>query len=185
MRLPNVLVLACLAAVAAGCGGDDNQRAQRPPAAVDLTVSSPSDNATVRSEAVDVQGTVAPANAAVMVLGQRAAVSGGGTFKAKVALEPGTNVIDVMATAGGRGPAMTAFRVTREVPVSVPDLDGKTVDEVQSTLGGLGLKAEVEEGGGLLEDLLPGDPAVCTQDPEPGTQARRGTSVHVVVSKSC
>ena len=34
-------------------------------------------------------------------------------------------------------------------------------------------------------DLLPGDPAVCEQDPSPGTQVRRGTSVHVVVSKSC
>jgi glucodextranase-like protein/PASTA domain-containing protein len=185
MRLPNILVLACLAAVAAGCGGDDNRRAQRPPAAVDLTVSTPNDNVTVRTESVQVRGTVAPASAAVLVLGQRAAVSGGGTFKAKVALEPGPNVIDVMATAQGRGPAMTAFRITREVPVSIPDLDGKTVDEVKSTLDGLGLKADVEEGGGLLEDLLPGDPAVCTQDPEPGAQVRRGTSVHVIVSKSC
>jgi glucodextranase-like protein/PASTA domain-containing protein len=185
MRLQPVLIAACLAAVAGGCGGDDDKQAQRTPAAVDLTVSSPSDMATVRAESVEVQGTVAPANAAVMVLGQRAAVSGGGTFKAKVALEPGANVIDVMATAPVRGPAMTALRVTREVPIEVPALDGKSVDEVQSTLGGLGLKAEVEEGGGLLEDLLPGDPAVCTQDPEAGAQVRRGTSVHVMVSKSC
>jgi hypothetical protein len=121
----------------------------------------------------------------VLVLGQRAAVSGGGTFSTTVPLQPGTNVIDVMATASGRGPALTAFRVTREVPVIVPDLNGKTADEVRSALGGVGLKAEVEEGGGLLEDLLPGDPAVCTQDPDPGSQVRRGTSVHVVVSKSC
>jgi hypothetical protein len=185
MRLLKTLVLACLAAVAAGCGGDDNPRPQRPPAAVDLTVSAPGDNTTVRSESVEVEGTVAPASAAVLVLGQRAAVSGGGTFKAKVALEPGANVIDVMATAQGRGPAMTAFRVTREVPVSVPDLAGKTVDEVNSTLGNLGLEADVEEGGGLLEQLLPGDPAVCTQDPEPGAQVLRGAKVHVVVSKSC
>jgi hypothetical protein len=185
MRLQPVLVAACLAAVAGGCGGDDDQRAQRPPAAVDLTVSAPSDMATVRAESVEVQGTVAPANAAVMVLGQRAAVSAGGTFKAKVALEPGANVIDVMATAPARGPAMTAFRITREVPIEVPDLDGKNVDEVQSTLGGLGLKPVIEEGGGLLEDLLPGDPSVCTQDPEPGAQVRRGASVHVMVSKSC
>ena len=139
----------------------------------------------MRSESVEVQGTVVPASAAVLVLGQRAPVSGGGTFKAKVALEPGANVIDVMATAQGRGPAMTAFRVTREVPVVVPDLDGKTVDEVKSTLGGLGLEAEVEEGGGLLEQVLPGEPAVCTQDPEPGAQVRRGARVHVIVSKSC
>jgi beta-lactam-binding protein with PASTA domain len=121
----------------------------------------------------------------VLVLGQRASVSGGGTFTATVPLQPGANVIDVMATAGARGPALTAFRVTREVPVIVPDLSGKTADEARATLGDLSLKAEVEEGGGLLEELLPGDPAVCTQDPEAGAQVRRGTSVHVVVSKSC
>jgi hypothetical protein len=185
MRLQPVLLIACLAAAAAGCGGDDPKRAQRPPAAVGLKVSAPDDMSTVRAESVEVKGTVAPASAAVMVLGQRAAVSGGGTFSTTVALQPGANVIDVMATASGRGPALTAFRVTREVPVVVPQLSGKTADEVRSALGPLGLKADVEEGGGLLEDLLPGDPSVCTQDPDAGTQVRRGTSVHVIVSKSC
>jgi hypothetical protein len=185
MRLSSVLLLACLAAAAAGCGGEDPPRAQRAPRVVDLKVSAPRDMTTVRAESVDVSGTVAPANAAVTVLGQRAAVSGGGTFTATVALQPGANVIDVMATAGGRSPALTAFRVVREVPVAVPDLDGKSVDEVQQTLDSLGLKPEIEQGGGLLEDLLPGDPSVCTQDPEPGAQVRRGTTVHVVVSKSC
>ena len=126
-----------------------------------------------------------PASAAVTVLGQRAAVSGGGTFSATVALQPGANVIDVMATARGRGPTLTAFRVTREVPVTVPNLAGKSADEVRDTLSGLGLRPEIEEGGGLLEDLLPGDPSVCTQEPSAGTQVKRGTSVHVVVSKSC
>jgi hypothetical protein len=186
MRLQPLLVVACLAtAAAAGCGGEDPKHAARPPAAVDLQVSAPDDMSTVRAESVVVKGTVTPASAAVQVLGQRAAVSGGGTFTTTVALQPGSNVIDVMATASGRGPTLTAFRVTREVPVVVPDLSGKTADEVRSTLGDLRLKAEVEEGGGLLEDLLPGDPAVCTQDPDAGSQVRSGTSVHVVVSKSC
>jgi hypothetical protein len=185
MRLQPVLVLACLAAAAAGCGGDGEKPTQRPPAAVDLTVSAPDDMSTVRAESVEVKGTVTPASAAVLVLGQRASVSGGGTFSATVPLQPGANVVDVMATASGRGPALAAFRITREVPVVVPDLGGKTADEARSALGGLGLKAEVEEGGGLLEDLLPGDPAVCTQDPRAGAQVRRGASVHVVVSKSC
>jgi beta-lactam-binding protein with PASTA domain len=39
--------------------------------------------------------------------------------------------------------------------------------------------------GGLIEELLPGEPAVCEQDPEPGTEVRRGTTVRVEVSKSC
>jgi hypothetical protein len=134
---------------------------------------------------VQVEGTVSPASAAVTVHGQKAAVTGGGSFSATVPLRPGANVIDVMATAAGRGPALTAFRVTREVPVIVPQLSGKSADEVRSTLADVGLKAEIEEGGGLLEDLLPGDPAVCTQDPDAGSQVQRGTSVRVVVSKSC
>jgi glucodextranase-like protein/PASTA domain-containing protein len=180
------LVFACIAAAAiTGCGGSDPPRAQKPPAPVALKISTPTDLATVRDETVVVKGTVEPAGSAVLVVGQKAPVSGGGTFTATVALEPGANVIDVMATAPRRGPALTAFRVTREVPVTVPDLGGKKEDEVQQTLSDLGLKAEIEKGGGLLEDLLPGDPAVCQQDPSSGTQVRRGSKVHVVMSKSC
>jgi hypothetical protein len=180
------LVFACIAAAAmTGCGGEDQPRAQKPATPVALKVSSPTDMTTVRDETVMVKGTVEPAGAAVIVVGQKAPVSGGGTFTATVALEPGANVIDVMATARGRGPALTAFRVTREVPVTVPDLGGKNEEEVQQTLSDRGLEAEIEKGGGLLEDLLPGDPAVCQQNPESGTQVRRGSKVHVVMSKSC
>ncbi len=181
-----ILVFACLAAAAvAGCGGDDPPRAQKPPTPVALKISTPADMTTVPSETVEVKGTVEPAGAAVLVVGQKAPVSGGGEFTATVALEPGANVIDVMATASRRGPALTAFRVTREVLVTVPDLGGKTADEVQQTLSKLGLQADIEKGGGLIEDLLPGDPAVCEQDPEAGAQVKRGSRVHVVVSKSC
>jgi beta-lactam-binding protein with PASTA domain len=91
----------------------------------------------------------------------------------------------VMASAAGRTPALTAFRVTREMPVTVPDLGGKSEAEVDKALAGVGLEPEVEKRGGLIEDLLPGDPAVCRQDPSPGTQVRRGSTVHVEVSKSC
>jgi Glucodextranase, domain B/PASTA domain len=180
---PSIVVFACLAV--AGCGGDNQPRAQKPAPPVVLKVTAPTDMATVRSETVDVTGTVEPAGAAVLVVGQKAPVSGGGTFTAHIPLEPGANVIDVMATASGHAPALTAFRVTREVPVSVPDLGGKTVDQVNQAVDAVGLKPEVEKGGGLIEELLPGDPAVCEQDPDPGTQVRRGTKVHVVVSKSC
>jgi len=90
-----------------------------------------------------------------------------------------------MATARGRGPALTALRVRREVPVAVPDLGGLAVAAVEEKLGAAGLGVDVERGGGLLEELLPGEPAVCEQDPGPGTKVRRGTTVHVVVAKSC
>jgi hypothetical protein len=186
MYARSVFLFACLAAVAAGCGGENQPRAQRPAPAVDLSVTAPNDMATVREETVQVQGTVAPAGADVLVMGQKAPVSGGGSFSATVALEPGANVIDVMATAPGRGPALTAFRVTREVPVTVPDLGGMNVDEVTDKLKETGLAPEVEEvGAGIIDELLPGDPSVCEQDPSPGTEVRRGTKVHVVVSKGC
>ena len=180
-----LVALACLAAAAAGCGGDDdNDRAQRPPAPVQLDVNAPNDMAVVQSDSVEVRGTVEPAGATVRVMGERADVSGG-RFRASVGLEPGSNVIDVIATARGRGTAMTAFRVTRELPVKVPDLDGLTEQEVEEKLSEAGLRAQVNVRGGLIEELLPGDPAVCEQDPEPGTEVRRGTTVRVEVAKSC
>jgi len=185
MRPLPLLVFACLAAAVAGCGGGEEPRAQKPPRPVELDVTSPVDMATVRAASVEVRGTVSPAGASVRVLGQAATVSGGGTFSARVPLDPGNNVIDVMATARGRGPGLAAFRVTREVPVEVPDLDGLEVAAVQEKLDAVGLGVEVERGGGLLEELLPGEPAVCEQDPEPGAKVRRGTLVHVVVAKSC
>ncbi len=177
-----LFILVCLAA--AGCGGDDNERAQRPLTPVRLAVNEPNDLAVVQADSVDVQGTVEPAGAQVRVMGERADVNGG-TFRAKVALEPGPNVIDVIATARGRGAAMTAFRVTRELPVEVPDLDGLQEQEVDDKLSEAGLRAQVEVRGGLIEELLPGEPAVCEQDPEPGTEVRRGTTVRVELSKSC
>jgi hypothetical protein len=183
MRVPTLLILACLA-TAAGCGGDDNERAQRPLTPVRLDVNEPTDMAVVQSNTVEVQGTVEPAGAMVRVLGERADVTAG-TFRASVALEPGPNVIDVIATARGRGTAMTAFRVTRELPVKVPDLDGLEVQEVEEKLADAGLKADITERTNLIEELLPGEPAVCEQDPAPGTEVRRGTTVHVEVAKSC
>ena len=183
MRAPTLLIAACLAA-AAGCGGDDNERAQRALVPVELDVSSPADMAGVQSETVEVRGTVEPAGANVRVLGEAADVSGG-TWSTQVPLNPGANVIDVIATARGRGSAMTAFRVTREMPVEVPDLDGLEVPDVEKQLSDAGLRAAVDERGGLLEDLLPGEPVVCEQDPEPGAEVRRGTTVRVEVSRGC
>jgi len=184
MRRP-VTVFACLVATAAGCGGDGGQqRVERASVPVALAVTAPSDNAVVRTETVKIRGTVRPARAVVRVVGEEADVTGG-VFSAEVALEPGANVIDVMATAPGRGPAMTAVRVTRELPVPVPDLGGLEVAEAQERVAEVGLALEVTEEGGLLDELLPGEPAVCEQDPSPGEEVRRGTTVDVEVRRSC
>jgi hypothetical protein len=183
MRVSVLFAAVCLVAVA-GCGGDDGERAQRALVPVELDIASPADMAVVQSETVEVRGSVEPAGASVRVLGKAADVSGG-SWSAEVPLQPGANVIDVMASARGRAAAMTAFRVTRELPVEVPDLDGLEVPEVETRLSDVGLVPDVTERGGLIDDLLPGDPAVCEQDPEPGTEVRRGTTVRVQVSRSC
>src|ERR671922_926709 len=187
MRAHPLLAVTCLAAalVVDGCGGDGDPQASRTLAGVVLEVRAPSDLAVVRNGTVEVSGSVAPGRADVWVLGQSAQVSEG-TFSASVPLEPGSNVIDVIATAPGREPAMTAVRVTREVLVEVPDLAGADEDEVRSRLGDVGLKPDIElAGGGLLDELLPGGPSVCTQDPHPGARVRRGTTVHVVIAEGC
>jgi hypothetical protein len=184
--LPHVAVpfIAAAAVVASGCGGDPETRASRSLAPVVLDVGAPPDSGVVRGDSVDVTGSVEPADAAVRVLGRPASVSGG-TFTANVPLEPGANVIDIAATARGREPVLTALRVTREMPVAVPELDGATVEEAQERVEQAGLELEVEQGGGLFEELLGGEPAVCEQDPGAGEQVRRGTTVDVVVAKRC
>ncbi len=184
MRVHPVLAVACTAAFVYGCGGGDEPEAARAMKPVVLAVSGPGDLAVVQEDSVEVRGSVEPEGATVRVLGERADVSGG-AYTASVSLEPGVNVIDVMATARGRDPAMSAFRVTREMPVEVPDLAGLEVGEAQEEVAAAGLELEVEEGGGLLDELLSGEPVVCEQRPEEGEDVRRGTTVQVLVARSC
>jgi hypothetical protein len=184
VRFPVACTLVATVAVVTGCGGEDQPRAAKAPPPVKLAITAPADTSSVQVESVEIRGTVAPAGAEVRVMGQDAAVSGG-AFSARVPLEPGANVIDVMATARNRTAAMTAVRVGRELPVEVPDLEGLTVEEAQERVADAGLELELEQGGGLLEDIIPGDPGVCQQEPEAGSEVRRGTTVSAVVAKSC
>ena len=178
------MLAAVVTAGLAGCGGDEEPRAARASVPVKLDVNAPADLTVVRAEVVEVRGTVSPDGASVQVLGKAAHVSGG-SFSTDVPLAAGTNVIDVMSTAQGREPAMTAVRVTREVPVEVPDFGRMDVDEARQRAGDAGLKLAVEERGGLLEDILPGELGVCDQEPAAGSDVRRGTTVRVLVAKSC
>jgi PASTA domain/Glucodextranase, domain B len=173
------LVLAC---ALSGCGGDDRPAA--PLRAVQLSLSNPADAGTVEGDAVEVTGRVVPSASTVQVLGRDVDVSAG-SFTTEVALEEGANLIDVTASAPGRRPVSTALRVVREVPVEIPDLRGDDPEEAVQTLEGLGLEAETRRGGGLLDDLLPGEIAVCATDPEDGTRVRPGTTVTLEVAKVC
>lgn len=185
--MPRPVSLLCslvvAAAFVAGCGADDGPPAP-PTERVQLAITSPSDGSTLRRGTAEVSGTVSPRASSVTVLGRPALVSDG-EFTVVVPLEPGANVVDVMATAPRRLPALTAVRVTRDILVTVPDLTGLLEDEIEARLEPLGLRADVERGGGLFDVLRPGEARVCEQEPEAGARVRRGREVVVVVAKRC
>src|SRR3954463_5234919 len=162
-----------------GCGGAGPARAP-----VRLQITAPQDEAVVRDAQVELRGTVRPATATVTVEGRRAAVSEG-EFHATVVLQPGTNVVDVMASAGEARPALTAIRIRRRVTVDVPDVPGLVVADASAKLKALGLKAQVDDQDGIFERLLPGKPLVCATDPNLGTSVDPGTRVRLLVSKQC
>ena len=175
--------LICAVLFLAGCGGD-NRTSEKPKPPVQLRVSTPSDTALVLGSKVQVSGSVSPSSARVQVKGKRAQVSGG-RFSSEVALEPGPNVIDVAATARNRAAALTAFRVTREQRVTVPDLVGAGVDDAERRIERRGLVLERKRGGGFFDPLVPKGLGVCKQEPAAGSEVRRGTTVHVVVARAC
>jgi hypothetical protein len=178
------LVVALLALPAAACGGGGGSADGAPPPKVTLTVHRPGDSTVTRDATVTVSGSVQPVGASVQVAGRPADVVGSG-FTASVDLDPGDNVIDLAATAPGRTPALTALRVTREMPIAVPDLSGLTAAEARVALDALGLGFKEERAGGLLEQLLPGEPGVCSQSPGAGTEVTRGTRVTAQLGKRC
>ena len=182
-NLRGVRLLTSLAVVAVlgGCGAQERSPALSP---VRLTVTAPSDEASVESDTVEVRGEVAPRDARVLVAGAEAEVIDG-EFSATVPLDAGANVIDVQAGAPRHPAAMIAVRVTRLVPVEIPDLEGLSVDEAVAALEAIGLDARARDAGGLLDDLLPGDPSVCATAPEAGTRERVGSRVLLAVARSC
>jgi hypothetical protein len=175
---------ACAAAALTGCGAAGDDPPARPRERVQLTVTSPADGTVVRGGTVDVQGRVSPRSADVSVLGRPALVTGG-RFTVVVPLAPGVNIVDVAASARNRRAAFAALRVTRDVLVTVPDLAGAVEADAVARVEALGLRADVSRTGGILDVLRSGERAVCAQEPERGARVRRGTTVRVVVSKSC
>ena len=173
-----VLLLLVAAGYASGCGDDPAERPVR------LAITAPTDAAVVNDDSVEVRGRVHPRRARVIVLGRRARVVRG-EFRTVVPLREGSNLIDVGASARGAAPVWDALRVTREVLVTVPDLTGATRDDAIARLDDLGLRAEVQEEGGLLDELLGGDWFVCETQPPAGSDVRRGARVHLVVAKGC
>jgi Glucodextranase, domain B/PASTA domain len=178
-------VFACLAAsaVALGaCGGAAHRAAPPPP--VRLALQAPGDLAVVRAGAVTLRGRVRPGQSSVLVRGRRAAVAAG-VFSARVGLEPGINVIDVMASARGSRPAFATVRVRRQVVATVPDLAGATARDAAHRLRALDLAVRAEDVGGFLDGLVPGAPTVCRTRPAAGSVVDVGSTVTVQTAHLC
>jgi hypothetical protein len=168
-------------AVLVGCGGG----ASPAPPSVRLGITAPGDGGVVRGASVEVRGTVRPAGADVTVRGKAAEVDGT-TFRARVALDPGVNVIDVLAGAGDARPALTAIRVRRVLTTSVPDVVGLAPDEARSRLEGAGLKVDAQQsGGGILDEILGRRLQVCDTAPAAGEQVDAGGTVVVTEARRC
>jgi hypothetical protein len=182
MRLGPLIAAGFAGALLSGCGEDTPP--PKPQKPVQISVSAPIDTAVVQGATMQVRGTVSPAGARVRVQGHVARVSGG-EFTSSVQLAQGPNVIDVVAAARGRAAAMTAFRVTREERVAVPDFAGLSLDDAQQEADKHDLKLESERGGGFLDSLVPRRIGVCEQEPAPGKQVRRGSTVRVLVARAC
>lgn len=181
-RAAAIAVTAATGLLAAACGQED--RPEPAPKPVRLSLSAPADRAVVDGDTVQIVGSVSPVSATVTVRGRSAEVVGG-RFSADVDLDPGTNVIDVSAAAGGRRPTLAALRVIRQMPVEVPELGGEDPGIAMDRLEALGLRPEIRERGGLFDDLLPGTAGVCGTDPGAGEHVRPGTSVRIDVAKAC
>jgi hypothetical protein len=91
-----------------GCGGSKKAASSN----VTLQIVAPRDGTSLRADRVTVRGTVSSPDATVQILGQPAQV-GNGVFTGSVALHPGSNTIDVVASAAGSAPATTSITVTR------------------------------------------------------------------------
>lgn len=175
------LLIGLAALVVAGCGSGEPSPA---PPKVRLAVTAPSDAAVVDGDNVEISGTVMPARAHVEVLGREVSASSG-RFTTSVPLDPGANVIDVAASADGRTPAVTAIRVVRQMPVAIPDLADARPDSAVQQLESLGLRAEVQEGGSILDEIFGGAKRVCSSNPDAGKTVKPGTTVVLRVARSC
>ncbi len=164
------------------CGQE--RRAAPALAPVRLSIDGPADAATVEIGTVEVHGRVDPATARVLVDGDEADVRDG-AFSLIVPLRAGANVVDVQAGAPRHPAAMTALRVTRQVPVEIPTLAGAAPDDAVRTLERLGLRTEIVGGGGPLDFLIPGSDGVCATEPAAGERVRSGSRVRIQTSKGC
>ena len=98
----------------------------------------------------------------------------------------GANVIDVDGDRQGARPgADRGARHARDAgPRPRPRRTARATTR-RAAWRGSACGSRTEDGGGLLEGMLPGAPGVCEQGPSAGSEARRGDIVTVLVAKRC
>lgn len=170
-----------LALLGVGCG----QRSVRPPAPVRLSLQAPADGARIVATAATVTGDVMPHGARVLVLGRQVTADANGHFSARVALSPGTNLIDVIASAPRARPAMMALRVIRYLLVTVPDVTGRSPAAAAALLRKDGLKPVLRGDSNPFSFLLPFSMQVCSQTPSGGTRVEPNSAVTLQPGQVC
>ncbi len=171
-----------LALALAGCG----TAAGPPPGPrITLKLTGPADESRVSATTATITGRVSPIRARVEVLGAGVPVARDGSFSLRVGLAPGTNLIDVEASAPRSTGAVAAVRVIRYLLVSVPQLNGESPAQATSELRALGLAVKIVGSSDPLSFLLPGSATVCSSTPAAGTRVNPGSTVAIKTSKLC
>jgi hypothetical protein len=180
-RRLTVLATAAAASVAlTACGA----AASRPEPQIHLQVSEPVDGAVVTSDSVTLTGNVTPLATSVLVLGHRVAVTHG-SFSTQVALQPGSNLVDVLAGAAHDRAAMTAVRVYRQILVTIPNVSNDSPPNAAKALVALGLHVKLKDTDPFYAFLIPNGQGVCGTSPPAGHRVDPGATVTISVSKTC
>lgn len=177
------IVAVTVAVSLSACGR--TAQTQPPAAPVHLRLSSPADEARIDASVATVSGVVSPRSARVLVVGHPVKPGAGGDFSATVALAPGTNLIDVIASAPRARPAMTTLRVIRYVLVTVPDVTGESPSDAAAAIRDAGLKPQLDGDSDPLSFLIPLHERVCSQSPTDGDRVDPNSTVTIRLGKLC
>ena len=150
-----------------------------------LSLNSPADGARLEASVATISGVVSPRSARVLVTGKGVSPGADGSFSATVSLVPGTNLVDVIASAPHARPAMTAIRVVRYVLVRVPDVSGESPSDAAAAIRGAGLKPQLDGDSNPFAFLLPFSERVCSQSPSGGEQVNPNSTVTIRLGKLC
>jgi len=179
--LSRTVAAAAVVVALCACG----RAAPRHVAPVRLTLSSPADESRVEASAATISGVVSPQSARVLVVGQDVKPGADGSFSTTVSLTPGTNLIDVIASAPHALPAMAALRVVRFVLITVPPVTGQSPTDAAAAIRRAGLKPQLQGDSDPFAFLLPLSEQVCSQTPDGGKQVDPNSVVTIRLGKLC